>query len=74
MSLPTVHTMHWDNIPDVVLQKQREVFSTLGVPLQQEAAHRIPHGTWMNSVIERMQSQDIVIFCDIDAFPLKRAG
>ena len=71
---PPVHTMHWDNIPAVVLQKQRDVFATLGVPLRQEAAHRIAHGTWMNSVVERMASQDIVIFCDIDAFPLKRSA
>ena len=66
--------MHWDNIPSVILQKQREVFAALDVPLQQESAHRIPHGTWMNSVVERMASDDIVIFCDIDAFPLKRSA
>jgi len=48
--------MHWDNIPSVILQKQREVFAALDVPLQQESAHRIPHGTWMNSVVERMAS------------------
>eukprot|EP01034_Spumella_vulgaris_P038248 gene38248-47225_t len=50
MPQPIVHTMHWDNIPSVILQKQREVFAALDVPLQQESAHRIPHGTWMNSV------------------------
>ena len=74
MPLPTVHTMYWDNIPSVILQKQREVFAALDVPLQQESAHRIPHGTWMNGVVERMDSDDIVIFCDIDAFPLKRTA
>ncbi len=74
MLLPTVHTMHWDNIPNVILQKQRDVFAALDLPLQQESAHRIPHGTWMNSVVERMASDDIVIFCDIDAFPLKRSA
>ena len=66
--------MYWDNIPSVILQKQREVFAALDVPLQQEPAHRIPHGTWMNGVVERMDSDDIVIFCDIDAFPLKRSA
>ena len=66
--------MHRGNIPRVILQKQREVFAALDVPLQQESAHRIPHGTWMNSVVERMASDDIVIFCDIDAFPLKRSA
>jgi hypothetical protein len=66
--------MHWDNIPGVILQKQREVFAALGIPLQQHAAHRVAHGTWMNGVVEGMASDDIVIFCDIDAFPLKRAA
>lgn len=74
MTLPTVYTMHWDNIPTVILQKQREVFTSLGIPLQQEAADRVPHGTWMNRVIARSASDDIVIFCDIDAFPLKRSA
>ena len=71
---PTVFTMHRDNIPDVVLQKQRDVFATLGIALQQEATHRIPHGTWMNDVVQRAASHDIIVFCDIDAFPLKRAA
>lgn len=66
--------MHWDNIPSVILQKQREVFAVLGIPLMQEPAHRIPHGTWMNSVVARMAADDIVVFCDIDAFPLKHAA
>ena len=29
---------------------------------------------WHVSVVERMASDDIVIFCDIDAFPLKRSA
>ena len=74
MQPPIVHTMHWDNIPNVILQKQREVFAALDVPLQQESAQRIPHGTWMNCVIKRMESDAIVIFCDVDAFPLKRSA
>ncbi|MBY0410955.1 MAG: hypothetical protein K2Q97_12705 [Burkholderiaceae bacterium] len=74
MTLSTVYTMHWDNIPNVILQKQQDVFASLGIPLQQQSANRVPHGTWMNQVIAQSASDAIIIFCDVDAFPLKRSA
>jgi hypothetical protein len=70
--LPAIHTMYWDNIPAGILEKQRAVFAHLDLPLQQERAHKKPHGVWMGEVLERHGPDDIVIFCDIDAFPLRR--
>ena len=67
-----VHAMYWDNIPQGILKKQQDVFAHLGIPLRQERAHKKPHGVWMRDVLERHASEDIVIFCDIDAFPLHR--
>jgi hypothetical protein len=67
---PLIHTMHWDNIPQGILEKQKAVFDHLKLPLQQERAHKQPHGEWMREVLARYNSDDIVIFCDIDAFPL----
>ncbi|HRP21374.1 MAG TPA: hypothetical protein PK925_12170 [Alicycliphilus sp.] len=72
MHLPVVHTMFWDNIPAGILKIQQTVFSHLELPLQQERADRKPHGVWMSEVLERHDSDDIVVFCDIDAFPLNR--
>ena len=70
--LPVIHTMYWDNIPADILEQQRAVFAHLDLPLQQERAHQQPHGRWMTEVLERHSSDDVVIFCDIDAFPLHR--
>lgn len=70
--LPAIHTMYWDNIPADILEHQRAVFAHLELPLQQERAHKQPHGLWMTEVLERHGSDDVVIFCDIDAFPLRR--
>jgi hypothetical protein len=67
-----VYAMHWNNISPVVLQGQRDVFISLGVDLRQELADQQSHGAWMNDVLARHGSSDIVIFCDIDAFPLSR--
>lgn len=64
--------MYWDNIPDNILSKQRAVFAHLDIPLQQERADQKPHGLWMNEVIDRLAPDDIVVFCDIDAFALNR--
>ncbi len=74
MHSPTVHTMHWENIPQTILDKQKTVFAHLNIPLQQHLADKTPHGTWMVEMLEHAQSDDIVIICDIDAFPLTRAA
>lgn len=74
MKLPVVYAMHWDNIPENILKKQRSVFDHLQIELIQENANKISHGTWMNDVIKRKSSDDIIIFCDIDAFPIRRSA
>lgn len=72
MSQPIVHTMHWENIPARILEKQKAVFAHLGIPLQQHLANKVPHGRWMNELLASSHSDDIVVICDIDAFPLRR--
>lgn len=74
MSTPTVHTMHWENIPQNILDKQRAVFAHMQIPLQQHLANKVPHGTWMVEVLQRAHSDEIVVICDIDAFPLNHAA
>lgn len=64
--------MHWNNISDLILQGQRDVFASLGIELIQERADQIQHGDWMEDVLARHHADDIVVFCDIDAFPLHR--
>ncbi|MDR2326917.1 MAG: hypothetical protein LBE51_16160 [Acidovorax sp.] len=72
MSQPIVRTMHWDNIPARILEKQKAVFAHLGIPLQQDLADKKPHGRWMNEVLAQSSSDDVIVICDIDAFPLNR--
>ena len=66
----TVYSMYWDNISPALREAQRLVFAALGIPLVQEDANLMPHGEWMTDVLSRHQSDDVVVFCDIDAFPL----
>ena len=72
--LPAVHAMHWNNIPDAIRHGQKSVFETLQIELIQENADRQSHGLWMNEVIARHHSDDIIVFCDIDAFPIQRSA
>ena len=71
-TLPSVYSMHWNNIADVIRLGQKEVFSHLGISLIQENADQKSHGDWMEDVLARHESKDIIVFCDIDAFPLNR--
>lgn len=71
---PIVHSMYWDNVPEPILRKQREVFEHLGLPLHQENANKTKHGDWMNALVARHAPADVVVICDIDAFPLSVAA
>ncbi|WP_198552336.1 hypothetical protein [Macromonas nakdongensis] len=69
-----MHSLHWNNIPAAILNGQKAVFGALGIPLCQDNQHGTKHGAWMNDIIARSAENDIVVFCDIDAFPLNRAS
>jgi hypothetical protein len=70
----TVYSMYWDNISPAIRKAQQRVFAALGIPLVQEDANLMPHGEWMTDVLSRHQPDDVVVFCDIDAFPLTLAA
>lgn len=69
-TLPPIHSLHWNNIAPAILHGQAAVFAQLGLPLRQELHDGKVHGTWMNEVIARHQPDDVIVFCDIDAFAL----
>lgn len=71
---PVVHSLHWNNIPAAILNGQKAVFQALEIPLFQDNQHGTKHGVWMNDIIARSADDDIIVFCDIDAFPLSRAA
>ncbi|MCR8726831.1 hypothetical protein [Frigidibacter sp. ROC022] len=69
---PEVHSLYWANVDPRLLAAQRAVFEHLGIPLQQHLRDRMPHGVWMDEILAQ-EPEGIVVFCDIDAVPL-RAG
>ncbi len=72
--LPPVYSMYWNNISTVIREGQQKVFKHLGILLAQENADQQPHGIWMEEVISRHQSDEVIVFCDVDAFPLTHAA
>lgn len=64
------YSLYWSNVPPAITAAQRRVFERLGLPLDQQELDRQPHGEWMNLVMARAAEDEIVVFCDIDAFPL----
>lgn len=69
---PTVYSLHWKNISPLIVKSQKAVFKHLNIPLSQQEIDRMDHGQWMTEILERSNDNDIVVFCDIDAFPLNR--
>jgi len=67
---PMVRSMYWSNIDLDVINGQRRVFEYLGIPLNQQNADGIQHGDWMDSVVDEASNDDVIVFCDVDAFPV----
>jgi hypothetical protein len=70
VSRPRVLSAYWNNIDQTVLASQKAVFDALGIDLVQVNTEGEHHGAWMTRMAQEA-GDDIVIFCDIDAFPLK---
>lgn len=68
--LPVARSMFWNNIPRSLLEDQARVFEHLGIPLAQEPADKVAHGCWMDEAIATADDDDILVFVDIDAFPV----
>ncbi len=72
--LPVARSMYWNNIPRSLLADQARVFAHLGLPLVQEPADKVAHGRWMDEKIAAADDDEILVFVDIDAFPITRAA
>lgn len=72
MTMPAVYSMHWNNISNSILDNQKRVFEALQIQLVQENADKVSHGKWMNEVVNRHRPEDVLVFCDIDAFPITK--
>lgn len=71
---PIVYSLHWRNISSVIIESQKSVFKYLNIPLSQQENDGKDHGEWMTEILEKSDDEDIIIFCDIDAFPLNRSA
>lgn len=68
-----IYSAYWDNIDPVVLEAQKNVFQHFDLNLLQINTKGEPHGQWMTRIARSIPDDEIVIFCDIDAFPLNGA-
>ena len=71
MKDPIVLSPYMSNISPRILSAQRRVFDAFEVPLEQVKIDGQHHGHWMTETARSAQGE-IIVFCDIDAFPLNR--
>ena len=69
-----VNSLAWNNIPGEILAAQRSICDKLGISLRQCLEDNMDHGTWIDSVISQAKADDLIVFCDVDAFPLSRVA
>lgn len=71
MTTPIVRTLYHSNIDDRIIEHQKSVFDYLDIPLEQCLSNETSHGEWLDKAIHATDT-DLLIFCDIDAFPVSR--
>jgi hypothetical protein len=59
------------NISSRILDAQKAVFEALDIELAQVNIDGMNHGHWMTDVAHHNE-KDLIVFCDIDAFPITR--
>jgi hypothetical protein len=69
-----VNTLAWNNIPLAMLNAQRAVCDKLGISLRQCLEDKRDHGIWMDEVTGNAAPDDLIVFCDVDAFPLSHVA
>ena len=69
---PVVKSLYWKNVSQDLVAHQKAVFRKLGVPHEQCLHDKMNHAEWMEQEIARADPDDILVFCDIDAFPITK--
>lgn len=67
-----ITSLYWNNVAPEIVTGQRQVFASLGLEVAQYQLHGLRHGRWMDRMLERAGPDDVILFLDIDAFPLNR--
>lgn len=65
------YTLYWDNVDPRIVNAHRLVFAHFGILPTYTAQEGLGHGEWMNRVMEAAPVDQIVLFCDVDAIPLR---
>src|SRR5690625_511999 len=68
--LPPVFTYYKSNIANDIVENQARVFNHLGIELIQCLEDDLTHSQWLDRIFTA--GDDLVVVCDIDAFPLSR--
>ena len=72
MSNIIVRSLFWNNVSREIVEAQKSVYDKLRIKLHQDNLDQANHGAWMDAVVAKSNDDDIVIFSDIDAFPLSK--
>lgn len=66
----TINTLYWPNTDPDIVKAHSDVMNHFDLPVGY-TVHQMPHGMWMDAVMEQSTS-DIVCFFDIDCVPTNK--
>jgi hypothetical protein len=67
-----IFSFSWQHVDERVFAAQRRVFEHFHCSLFQHRIHGLPHGEWIDFVMQRFSNFDVLLFVDSDAFPANK--
>lgn len=64
----SIHSFYWENKQHYA-DRQKRVFNHFGLTVQQTCGTGVPHGVWLDAVLQAATS-DVILIADIDAIPM----
>ncbi|NCA77757.1 MAG: hypothetical protein EOM90_15610 [Alphaproteobacteria bacterium] len=74
MSEIKVYSLYWDNVPNEIILAQKGVYNKFGIKIEQHKRNQMSHDLWINEIVTKAGNEDLLIFSDIDAIPLKQSA
>lgn len=67
-------SMYWNNIDPRIIKAQADVFNYFGYSIEQVEGTGMDHGDWLDSVMESLPEDEVVLFVDIDCIPTRKSA
>lgn len=65
-------SFYWNNIDSRIVETQRKIFAHFGYAIDQRERTGMDHGDFLDSLMQELDEDEVVLIVDIDCFPLNQ--